>query len=1263
MRYGGIYTVALLLLTGGLFSAYQAGLQADLRVRSELVGRAEQIARTLPPDEIRQLSFSADDCTNPAFLRLSNHLRAVAESTGLRSLYTLVLRDGQLLFGPESLLPNDSLASPPGTIYQQPTPLDFEVLRQGKPQVQGPMTDEYGTFVRALCPVIDPKNGEIVLAVGLDVEVKIWQAAVRRAQSRPLLVTAGLLAALAIGHLITAWRNRRPPSTTGWRYMEAALCAVLLLALTATVASFMNSAEEVARHDAFQALARAQAAAFTETFADYRNELHAAAQFMEASEIVTHDEFHKFAQRITTDNPVRSCGWIPQIPAEEVAAFEKSANTNGGHFKNFRIRPIGDATTTDPASMRYPLLYVEPFEGHESAIGLDLGSEPTRRAAIEEALRTGLITASEPVRLEALPGKPHGLMIFKAVRAQQQTGALQLAVVPDDMLRHILHLSGGQQAGLCISFCQLERGHEPSCLAQAGSDCQPIVQPSKETALREIIPLFAFGRSYGLNIRPTAQWLKAHPLNSGRYTVLSGLLITLLFSTLVHLLANRPLLLERMVKERSAELEETKERLEIAADAARIGVWEYSPSTSQLIWDRHMYDLYGSNRHAFKSTYRDWLRQVLPEDAPAAETAVRQAVEKEAPLEMTFRIRKPDGAIRHIRCFGRTVSGRDGTLRMIGINQDVTEQREAHRLVQAGREQLHTTLSSIGDAVISTDAQGCIALMNPVAEQLTGWNLDDAAGRPLGDIFRIINEMTGQPAESPAERVIATGQIVSLANHTLLISKDGKEIPIADSGAPIRDHNGQVTGVVLVFRDQTRERDIHRSLEESENRFRQLFNNMTAGFALHEIVYDEHRRPIDYRFLTINPAFEQLTGLKAADLIGKTVLEVMPSTEPIWIERYAQVAHTGQAIEFEDFAKELGRHYNVKAFSPDLGRFATVFTDITRQKQAEAELKEREEQYRILVENQADLLVKVDPEGKFLFVSPSYCALFGKSEEELLGQTFFPFIHEEDRPASTAAFLATQHPPFTSYMEQRAHTCEGWRWLAWKDSAVFDAEGRVAAIIGVGRDITRQKEAEEESRETRRKFFTLLSNLPGMAYRCQNTPDWRMEFVSKGCLELTGYASEDLVENRSVAFADLIHPEDQLAVWEAIQKAVRQHRPFEVEYRIRTRNGEEKRVWERGEAQFETSGQLLCLEGFITDITARKKAEIALQEHNQELERFNKASVGRELRMMELKVEINRLCQELNRPEPYAVACEKEPPAAQLKASGWLSRLKGRTRL
>lgn len=148
----------------------------------------------------------------------------------------------------------------------------------------------------------------------------------------------------------------------------------------------------------------------------------------------------------------------------------------------------------------------------------------------------------------------------------------------------------------------------------------------------------------------------------------------------------------------------------------------------------------------------------------------------------------------------------------------------------------------------------------------------------------------------------------------------------------------------------------------------------------------------------------------------------------------------------------------------------------------------------------------------------------------------------------------------------------------------------------------RQQRLEADLRESRRTLETLMSNLPGMVYRCRNDMNWTMEFVSDGCIELTGYAPEDLINNRTIAFGDLIYSDDHEKGWHRVQEALRLKEPYERTYRISTATGEMRWVWEKGRGVFSEDGTLAALEGFMSDITHYKKTDAELKRHRNHLE-------------------------------------------------------------
>ena len=208
-------------------------------------------------------------------------------------------------------------------------------------------------------------------------------------------------------------------------------------------------------------------------------------------------------------------------------------------------------------------------------------------------------------------------------------------------------------------------------------------------------------------------------------------------------------------------------------------------------------------------------------------------------------------------------------------------------------------------------------------------------------------------------------------------------------------------------------------------------------------------------------------------------------------------------------------------------RMVGTHADIGDRKHVQDSLSQSEEKYRLLVENQSDLVVEIDTQGQFQFVSPSYCRLFGKSEEELLNNTFMPLVHEDDQEPTAKAMEALYEAPYTCYLEQRAMTVEGWRWLGWLDNAILDEKGEVKSIIGVGRDITERRQIEQQLKESEEKFSKAFYQQDIAMELVDLDAGTRMDFNDKYC-EITGYSRKELLNSNIYEKNLWLNPEGQL---------------------------------------------------------------------------------------------------------------------------------------
>ncbi|MEA2563887.1 MAG: hypothetical protein QOH06_5391 [Acidobacteriota bacterium] len=409
-------------------------------------------------------------------------------------------------------------------------------------------------------------------------------------------------------------------------------------------------------------------------------------------------------------------------------------------------------------------------------------------------------------------------------------------------------------------------------------------------------------------------------------------------------------------------------------------------------------------------------------------------------------------------------------------NAILLARKRAERELAAERERLRITLASIGDAVISTDAEGRVTYLNGVAEVLTGWSQADAAGRPLPEIFHIVHEHTRQPVENPALRALKEGTVVGLANHSVLIARDGTERPIDDSAAPMLDESGIPVGAVLVFRDVSGSR----RAEEAQARLAAIVESSDDAVI---------SKTLDGVIRTWNAGAERIFGHTADEAVGRPITLIIPPDRLDEEREILSRLTRGERIEhFETLrmAKDgrlLDISLTVSPVRDGEGRVigaSKVARDVTERRRAEEALQASELRFRTLTAHAPVGIFLADREGNCLFVNERWCRMAGLTPEEARGQGWAHAIHPDDRDRVFHEWSAATQAGRAFTSEYRFRTPQGRvTWLHGNAVGLRGEAGQVSEYIGTLTDITEQKEAVEALRDADRRkdeFLALLAH-------------------------------------------------------------------------------------------------------------------------------------------------------------------------------------------
>ncbi len=443
------------------------------------------------------------------------------------------------------------------------------------------------------------------------------------------------------------------------------------------------------------------------------------------------------------------------------------------------------------------------------------------------------------------------------------------------------------------------------------------------------------------------------------------------------------------------------------------------------------------------------------------------------------------------------------------VMSDITESKRTEQALRESEERYRQIVETAQEGIWVIDLEGKVSYANQRIAQMLEYPQAEVVGRPVADF------MAPEHHALSRQNLARRRQGIHEQYEFTFLRRTGSPLHALVSTNPLYDQAGRYAGALGMLTDITERKRAQEELAASEQRYHSLFENMVEGFAYCQMLYDDRGRPVDFVYLEVNHAFEQLTGLR--DVAGKRVSEAIPGIReqsPELFEIYGRVALTGNPEKFEINFAPLARWLSISVYGPEKGRFVAVFENITERKRAQEALRESEEKYRTVADFTYDWECWMSPTRKMRYVSPSCQRITGYSAEQFVSDPdLLPkIIHPDDRAAyerHLCETLVVDGNPQLVEMEFRVIARDGSvRWLGHGCQSVFGADGTWLGRRASNRDITERKRAQEELARSRAEMKAIYDHAPVMM--CVVDADRRVLYANPAFTAFTGVSEDGL---------------------------------------------------------------------------------------------------------------------------------------------------------
>ncbi len=581
----------------GFYLSERRAAICDFDMREKLKRHVENIASAIDVDMVQGLTFSAVDTLNPQYQQLCWMLWQYGQLIPQRGIYTMALRSGELVFGPENYEADDPMGSgPPGTVYEQAEEEDFFPFREKNSIVIGPAIDEYGTFVSALAPVVDPSTDSVLLVVGIDILADQWLSLIWASRNVVIIYIVVFLILISQAFFFIRWRNQQ---AGGWQhrfnFLEGVIVLIIGLYLTAGLSFMVFEAEKRENRNTFERLASARTYAIENVLQEINIGLQsitrcAFSHFISASDRDDCRVFNIFSQPLIFRLPLNSIRWLERVPLSHKSEWESHPIRFGCSVPGiWEYDSLGAMCPVNERGIYYPTTYLASVSATRKGLGFDMGSIPTCYDLIQQVTATGLTLMKNRFTIVDTSLANYVVIpVFQTLFSINTDSVFALYDSTQILGYLVAEIDFQKLIDLAFNRSFLEKNRISTQIVDLSSDsfCFSLASYNNSEfndnlflsersaerfklmgrSMTQVQPLFFFNHALAVINKETPEFHVVYPLRSTYSILIMGIVLSLIIALFIGVLHNRQLILQRLVQQRTADISKMEHELRVYSE-------------------------------------------------------------------------------------------------------------------------------------------------------------------------------------------------------------------------------------------------------------------------------------------------------------------------------------------------------------------------------------------------------------------------------------------------------------------------------------------------------------------------------------------------------------------------------------------------------------------------------------------------------------------------------------------------------------------------